>query len=137
MAVGVLMDMRSGNLDGLNVLIADGEPFVRRNVAAALRDLGLSVFEARRGEETLEVISFVRISAMVLDVSLPDYGGLETVRVIRTFQRVPPYVLLAEEATRELQVTALESLATSVVPKPVDVGLVTDLVRTMLMRALL
>lgn len=129
------MDTGSRNLDGLNVLIADGEPFVRRDVAAALRDLGLGVFEARRGEETLEVISVVHISAMVLDVSLPDYGGFETIRVMRTFQRVPPYVLLAEDATRELQVTALEWLATSVVPKPVDVGLITDLVRTMLMRA--
>jgi two-component system, OmpR family, response regulator len=134
-AVGARMDTANRDCSGYRVLVADGASVVRREVAAALVDLGLDVYEAGRGEEACEVISVVRIDALILDSALPAFGGLETIRVIRTFQRVPPFVLVAEEPTRELQVAALEWLATSVMPKPVDMTLLSDIVRTMLARA--
>lgn len=129
------MDTANRDYNDYRVLVADGESVMRREVAAALEGLGLDVYEARRGEEVCEVISVVRIDALVLDSGLPAFGGLETIRIMRTFQRVPPFVLVAEDPTRELQVEALEWLATSVLPKPVDMMLLSDIVRTMLARA--
>lgn len=119
-------------LGGRNVLVADREPLVRRRVSGLFEDMGLETYEAGRGEEALEVIAAVEISVLVLDSGLPDFGGLETIRVIRTFQEVPPYLLMADEMTRELRFSALHDQATSILPKPVDLSVLGDIVRTML-----
>jgi len=118
----------------LRILVADSQETSRRFLSGALRDIGLVSVEAADARETLDLVCSVEIHGLVLDSDLPDLGGLETIRVIRTFHSVPPYLLLAEALTRELRVAALDGRATSVLPKPVDTGIFSDIVRTMLLR---
>ncbi len=129
------MDFFNRLSNPLSVLVAESHPAIRRNLSEALRGMGLSTYEASGGQETLEIVSTVRVHALILDYDLPDLGGLQTVRVMRTFREVPPYLLLASAITREMQVDALASHATSVIPKPVDMDMLSDIVETMLLRA--
>jgi CheY-like chemotaxis protein len=129
------MDLVNRYGQPLSVLVAGGEPVVRHRLVGALGGIGLTTYEAADGKETVDVVCSLRIDGLVLDNDLPDIGGLETIRVIRTFHRVPPYLLLASALTRGLQAAALDWQATSVLPKPVDEDLLSDIVRAMLVRA--
>jgi len=129
------MDVNVSPAGRLSVLVAESQEVLRRELSAALGQMGLCIYEAGGGSETLDIVSTVKVHALVLDFDMPDLTGLETVRVIRTFQEVPPYLLLASVVTRGLQMAALDGHATSVLPKPVDTGLLSDIVQTMLMRS--
>jgi len=120
--------------DSLRVLVADRQQAIRDFLVGALREIGVRTVEAADAREAVEIICSVEVHGLVLDSELPELGGLETIRVIRAFQRVPPYLLLAEVLTHDLRAAALDGRATSVLPKPVDAGIFCDIVRTMLLR---
>jgi DNA-binding response OmpR family regulator len=129
------MDSTRHLLRGRNILVADSEPHVRRELSSALAETGVRVYQARHGDEAVEIISRVRVSALVLDSRLPSFGGLETIRIMRTFGAdVPPWVLVAEELTRELRMEALDRDAASVVPKPVNVEVVLEILESIFSR---
>lgn len=119
----------------LSALVADSESVVRRNLASALAGMGIETHEASRGEDVLEIVSQVEIHLMVVDSDLPAFGGLETIRVIRTFGAVPPFLLLASSLTRELRMAALDWQASSVLQKPIDAVLLSDIVRRVVYRS--
>ena len=119
---------------GLNALVAQGESRFRGELAALLRGMGLVTYEAAYGNEAVEILSSVDIHALVVDTELPDFGGLEIVRVVRMFRRVPPFVLLADEVTRALRAAALESEAVSIMRNPVDAVLLGEILESMLAR---
>jgi len=128
------MELGTQGRNRLNVLVADGQPLVRYSLAEALREMGLVTYEAAGGGEVVEIVSVVPVHALVLDSDLPDMGGLETIRIIRTFKDVPPYLLTASVITRDLQVAALDSQAAAVLPKPVDMSVLSDIVETVFLR---
>lgn len=129
------MDRARYVLRGRSILVADSEPHVRRELSSALRERGVMVYQAGRGDEAVEIASRVRVSALVLDSRLPGFGGLETIRIIRTFGAdMPPWLLVAEEVTRELRMAALDREATSVVPKPVNVEVVLEILESIFSR---
>jgi PAS domain S-box-containing protein len=64
------------------VLVVDDDPVTRYVTARVLRAAGFDVQEASTGGQALASLSS-RISAVVLDVHLPDIDGFEVCRVIR------------------------------------------------------
>lgn len=65
---------------GQTILVVDDEPLVRTLVTDALRRFGYSVLTACDGREALEVYARdrERISAVLLDLTMPVMGGEET-----------------------------------------------------------
>lgn len=120
---------------GLNALVAESENRFRREMVEVLEEMGLHTYEAGYGSEAVEIVSSVEIHALVIDVELPDFGGLKAVRVIRTFKDVPPFVLLASEVTRALQREAMESQAVSILQNPGDLLLLSDILQSTLLRS--
>lgn len=114
--------------------MADSEPASRESLALTLRMCGFQPFEAGDANEAIDVMSSIEVHGLVLDSDLPEIGGLETIRVIRAFHRVPPFLLLANTLIRELHMAALDWRATTVLPRPVDSWLFTDMVHRMLVR---
>ncbi len=57
------------------IVVADDEPFILRSLAYVLRHEGFEVFEARDGEEALEVIRARRPRVVFLDVMMPRRDG--------------------------------------------------------------
>jgi CheY-like chemotaxis protein len=65
-----------------SVLVVDDHAANRYAVSRALRAAGFKTVEAAGGAEALELAHFV--SAVVLDVHLPDVHGLEVCRLLRS-----------------------------------------------------
>jgi two-component system response regulator NreC len=70
---------------GIAVLLVDDHPIVRAGVRYMLeRERGFSVVgEASTGREAIRLALELRPDVVVMDVSLPDVGGLEATRAIK------------------------------------------------------
>jgi two-component system response regulator NreC len=70
---------------GIGVLLVDDHPIVRAGVRYMLeRESGFSVLgEAATGREAIRLAFELRPDVVVMDVSLPDIGGLEATRAIK------------------------------------------------------
>ncbi|MDB5859936.1 MAG: sensor hybrid histidine kinase [Ramlibacter sp.] len=64
-----------------SVLVVDDNPAMKYSVARNLRAVGYRTVEASGGAEALELSEFV--SAVVIDVHLPDLDGFEVCRLLR------------------------------------------------------
>lgn len=88
------------------ILIVDDEPVVRNSARAALTHYGYTVVEAENGKIALEQIdrSPHRISAVLLDLTMPVMNGEETVKFLRVRHRNIPVILSSgyaeDDATR-------------------------------------
>ena len=62
---------------GPTIIVADDEPPIRLVVSEKLRTAGYTVFEARDGDEALELILKHRPVAVITDLQMPYMNGLE------------------------------------------------------------
>jgi two-component system KDP operon response regulator KdpE len=99
------------------VLVVDDEPQIRRALSTNLRARGYEVELAASGEEALQLVVDRHPDVVVLDLGLPGIDGLEVVRSLRTWSRVPIVVLSVREAERD-KVAALDAGADDYVTKP-------------------
>ncbi len=68
--------------NGRILLVDDDEAFVQ-TLARRLRNSGFHVTTALSGLQALEILSQEEYEVIVLDVLMPDLGGLETLRLIK------------------------------------------------------
>ena len=66
------------------ILVVDDEEDLRELVIEVLKDRGLEVYEASRGEEALEKVKKIRPDLILLDVMMPDIDGWEVCRRIKS-----------------------------------------------------
>src|SRR5262245_45280711 len=69
-----------------SLLIVDDEAMVRKMLARYLGEAGFAITEARDGAEALKLVESNSFDLVLLDVLLPDLGGLEVLRRIRQGQ---------------------------------------------------
>ena len=103
------------------VLVVDDEPPIVRAVAANLRVRGYEVVTAASGEAALTAVEAHQPDCIVLDLGLPGVDGLEVLRRLRTWTKVPVVVLTAIDGERD-KVTALDLGADDYVTKPFGVA---------------
>lgn len=98
-------------------LVIDDEPQLRRLLRLALVARGYEVFEADSGQSGLTEVAYRHPDVILLDLGLPDMGGLEVLRKLREWCQTPVLILSVrdEESTK---VTALDSGADDYVTKP-------------------
>jgi two-component system KDP operon response regulator KdpE len=102
---------------GARVLVVDDEPSIVRVVAANLRARGYEALTATSGEAALTVIEAQQPDCIVLDLGLPDLGGLEVLRRLRMWATTPVVILTAVDDERK-KATALDLGADDYVTKP-------------------
>jgi len=102
------------------VLVVDDEPAMRRTLSLNLRARGYEVEVAGTGEEALARLRAGGTDLVLLDLGLPDLGGLEVLTRLRTWSQVPVIVVSARHASEE-KVAALDAGADDYVTKPVGV----------------
>jgi CheY-like chemotaxis protein len=71
------------------VLVIDDEVQIRRLLRITLDAAGYSVLEADTGRYGLDEAVRRQPDAIILDLGLPDLGGLEVLRQLREWTRVP------------------------------------------------
>ncbi|MDB5861910.1 MAG: putative histidine kinase, atypical hybrid [Ramlibacter sp.] len=107
------------------VLVVDDNPATRYSTARVVRAAGFRAAEAGSGTEALELVT-QGVSAVVLDVHLPDMDGFEVCRVIRSrpaTATLPVVHLSAAFVRNEDRVTGLNAGADGYMIHPVEPAL--------------
>lgn len=120
--------MRGGSLNsmqaqknGYTILVGEDELEVRAYLEMALKCLGYSVELAADGEEALSCLhaNRGRISAVLLDLMMPQREGMEILREIRQIDPDLPVIIVSGAASTFNVVTAMKSGASDFLCKPV------------------
>ncbi|HEY1083774.1 MAG TPA: response regulator transcription factor [Prosthecobacter sp.] len=101
----------------MTCLIIDDEIQIRRLLRLALESRGHRVLEAESGQTGLQEAAFHKPDVILLDLGLPDLDGLEVLKRLREWSRVPVLILSVRDQ-ESIKVTALESGADDYVTKP-------------------
>ncbi|MER5858317.1 response regulator [Streptomyces sp. NPDC059688] len=99
------------------VLVVDDEPQIVRALVINLKARKYEVDAAPDGRTALELAASRHPDVVVLDLGLPDMDGVEVIRGLRGWTRVPILVLSARHSSDE-KVQALDAGADDYVTKP-------------------
>ncbi|MET8765938.1 response regulator [Streptomyces sp. NPDC004658] len=99
------------------VLVVDDEPQIVRALVINLKARKYEVDAAADGRTALELAASRHPDVVVLDLGLPDMDGVEVIRGLRGWTRVPILVLSARHSSDE-KVEALDAGADDYVTKP-------------------
>jgi two-component system response regulator MprA len=117
------------------VLVADDDRAVREALERALQLNGFDVALAADGNEALSATADRTPDALVLDVMMPGYDGLDvTRRLRREGNRIPILLLTARDAVGD-RVEGLDAGADDYLPKPFALEELLARLRALLRRA--
>ena len=119
----------------IRVLVVDDEPTLAEILASVLRYEGWQVRTAADGSSAVRVAREFGPDAVILDVMLPDFGGLE---VLRRLRAISPYVcvlfLTARDAVED-RIAGITAGGDDYVTKPFSLEEVLARLRGLLRRA--
>jgi len=135
----------SGHASRFTVLLANEQEGWHQTVCRLLEPQGVQTLSARSGREALRLMESTPIHAAVLDMQMPQLGGLQVVRLLRELHKAeqakdreappaPPAILLADDLTSHLLREALGMHVFSVLSKPVDFNVLLGVLARVLRR---
>ncbi|MEZ5193626.1 MAG: response regulator transcription factor [Nocardioides sp.] len=119
----------------LRVLVVDDEVNIAELVAMALRYEGWEVQAAHTGSKAVSTARDFRPDAVVLDMMLPDFDGMEVLRRMRTQDPHLPVVFLTARDSVEDRVAGLTAGGDDYVTKPFSLEELVARLRALLRRA--
>jgi sigma-B regulation protein RsbU (phosphoserine phosphatase) len=102
------------------VLIVDDSRMMRMGLIRALRDIGITqTLEAANGLEALQSLRERPCDLMLLDMEMPEMGGLEVLRELRRNPSLPrvPVIVISSADQLETTVECIEAGAEDYLPK--------------------
>jgi two-component system, OmpR family, KDP operon response regulator KdpE len=109
------------NDKGLRILVVDDERAIRRFLRTSLSAHNYMVYEASSGSEALTAVIAHRPDLLILDLGLPDLDGIEVIRQLREWTRLPIIVLSVRERESD-KINALDAGADDYLTKPFGIG---------------
>src|SRR5258707_3557534 len=100
------------------VLIIDDQPSVRFGLRSLLEGEGYRVLEAISGEQALPIVTDNAPQLILLDLRLPDIGGLDLLTRIKAIDDDVPIIMLTAHGTIETAIQALKGGAENFLTKP-------------------
>jgi len=116
------------------ILVVDDEPQLLRALGTNLKARGYEIDLAPTGEVALALAARNHPDLVILDLGLPGIDGLEVIRGLRGWTRVPILVLSVREGERD-KVAALDAGADDYVTKPFGMDELLARLRAALRRA--
>jgi two-component system, chemotaxis family, chemotaxis protein CheY len=113
--------VRSRGVTVAEVLVVDDSKVMRDMIAACLTpNARISVTHASTGLEAIEKLSLRTFDAVVLDLNMPDIGGLEVLEFVRSQDRLRalPIVVVTTRGDETSRTKALDAGATRFMTKP-------------------
>lgn len=103
----------------IKVLIADDHPIVRQGLRQILSETGDMVVagEASDGRETLTQVRAGDWDVLVLDITMPERGGLDILKELKQIQPKLPILVLSIHAEEQLAVRLLKAGAAGYLTK--------------------
>ena len=115
------------------ILIVEDDALLVKFLRATLSASGFTVEVAADGHTAIASLSSHAVDLVLLDLGLPEIGGLDVLRQLRTWSNVPVMVLSAHDQQDE-KVEALDLGADDYLTKPFGVPELLARVRAMLRR---
>jgi FixJ family two-component response regulator len=110
------------------VLVVDDEPGVRESLRFLLNP-GYRVLTVSSGEEALETLRAEAVEVVLLDLTMPGIGGVETLAKIREIDEAVEVVIITGYFSYQSAVEALRLRAFDYITKPLDSVRVQSVVR--------
>ena len=120
------------------VLVADDDPAILRLVTTLLEKDGYAVVGARDGREAYKALqSDAKFTAAVFDVVMPQIGGPELVRYMRTEKRLMriPVMMMTAEQDPKLSSESFAAGAVVFLPKPFTAAQLQTMLRMLVAKA--
>ena len=117
-----------------NALVIDDEPQIRRLLRVTLEANGYTVIDAANGQDGIVQAAQGRPEIILHDLGLPDLDGLEVLKRIREWSRVPIIILSVRDREHD-KIAALDAGADDFVTKPFGSGELLARLRTTLRRS--
>ncbi|HHT9105671.1 MAG TPA: response regulator [Candidatus Wujingus californicus] len=112
-----------------SLLITDDDKSCRDSLRELFEPKGYTTYIASCGREAVKIAKEEELHLLILDANLPDYSGLETLRIItREIRFSIPSIFISGEITKELQIDLISANAYSLIPKPINVHVMRDMV---------
>ncbi len=103
------------------ILAVDDDPLILEVLRKTLASEGFEVLVASRGGEALSLCAEKKPDLILLDVNLPDGGGIEVCSKIKAEERlkhIPVLLITGEALSAENCVTGMEAGAEDYIRKP-------------------
>jgi two-component system OmpR family response regulator len=132
-AAGTTEDARGRFADRQpRVLVVDDEPSLTDILTLALQYEGWEVRSAGTGAEALRIVSEFAPDAVLLDLLLPDFNGIEVVRRLRAGSCDVPVLFLSAHDDVEDRRAGLSAGAQGYLSKPFSLDDVVSRIRALL-----
>ena len=102
----------------LRLLISDDSKLLRKKLRAELEALGCEVIEAENGKEAILKDLQDRPDGVILDIVMPEVGGIEALQVIKEVSPEIPVVMLSSAGTPQKLMQTLKMGAMDFIQKP-------------------
>jgi DNA-binding response OmpR family regulator len=116
------------------ILVVEDEPRVADSIRRGLEDAGFEVRVACSCQEGFFRFHEQPTDLVVLDLMLPDHGGLEMLRMLREAKVAAKVLIVSALGALEDRVTGLETGADDYLPKPFALAELVARVRALLRR---
>ena len=114
------------------ILVIDDEAGIRDVLREIIADEGYRVFTAEDGIEGLQILESERVDLVVLDVWLPNMGGIDVLKQIKTDSPDVEVVIISGHANIDLAVKAVKLGAFDFLEKPLSLDRVTTIIKNAL-----
>ena len=110
-------------MEGLRTLIVDDSSVMRKIVARALQQGGVTIaeiLEAGNGSEALEILRSHKVDLVLSDINMPVMDGLEFVRQLQGVENAKgvPVVMITTEGSESHVMQAISNGARGYIRKP-------------------
>ena len=102
----------------LRILISDDSKLLRKKLRAELEALDCDVIEAENGKEAIMKDLNDQPDGVILDIVMPEVGGIEALQVIREVSPEIPVVMLSSVGTPQKLMQTLKMGAIDFIQKP-------------------
>lgn len=105
----------------MEILVVDDSRMLREMIIACLRsDEGRRFTQAESGLEAIERLSLAPFSLVVLDLNMPDVGGIEVLEFVRSQDhlRTLPILIVTSRGDEASRAEALAAGASGFLTKP-------------------
>jgi len=104
-----------------SILVIEDDQQIRRFLKVGLESNGYAYWEALQGKQGLAEIASRNPDLVILDLGLPDMDGLDFLKQLREWSKVPVIVLTARDQEQD-KIHALDQGADDYLTKPFAVG---------------
>lgn len=118
-----------------SVLVVDDAVFMRMMIRDILSREGYVIHEAVNGRDAVEKYAEVRPDIVTMDITMPEMGGLEALRLIKDHDPAARVLMVSAMGQQHMVTQALESGAVDFIAKPFQPTKVLETVKRCLQSA--